>query len=85
MQAIQNLGLATIAMAAGWIVDNAGYMWLEMFFLLWLAIAFVAVILLWMNDFNKEGCLNMSISQRVQWRIQKAEEARKQETLAEPE
>lgn len=85
MQAIQNLGLATIAMAAGWIVDHIGYMWLEMFFLGWLAIAFTSVILLWMNDYNRRGCLNMTISQRAEWQILDNEEARKQESVAEPE
>jgi len=36
MQAIQNLGLATISIAAGSIVDSKGYLILEVFFLAWL-------------------------------------------------
>jgi len=36
MQAVQNLGLAVITMLAGYIVDEAGYLLLEVFFLAWL-------------------------------------------------
>ena len=31
-QAIQNLGLAVISLLTGYIVQNAGYFWLEIFF-----------------------------------------------------
>ena len=36
MQAVQNLGLAVITEVAGYIVDQAGYLVLEVFFLAWL-------------------------------------------------
>lgn len=36
MQAIQNLGLAVIASAAGIITDKKGYLVLEVFFCVWL-------------------------------------------------
>lgn len=36
MQAVQNLGLAVITSAAGYIVDSVGYLLLEVFFLAWL-------------------------------------------------
>ena len=36
MQSVQNLGLATIALAAGAIVDKKGYLILEVFFQGWL-------------------------------------------------
>lgn len=36
MQAIQNLGLAVIALIAGIIVDSKGYLILEVFFMAWL-------------------------------------------------
>ena len=36
MQAVQNLGLAVVSMAAGYILDAKGYLVLEMFFLAWL-------------------------------------------------
>lgn len=35
-QAVQNLGLAVVAIVAGIIVDKRGYLMLEMFFLGWL-------------------------------------------------
>jgi MFS family permease len=36
MQSVQNLGLAVITGVAGYIVDQAGYLLLEVFFLAWL-------------------------------------------------
>ena len=36
MQSVQNLGLATVSLAAGKIVDAKGYLLLEVFFLAWL-------------------------------------------------
>ena len=44
MQAIQNLGLALITMLAGLIVDQHGYIWLELFFIFWLVVALIATI-----------------------------------------
>ena len=42
MQAIQNLGLAVVPIVAGYIVDNNGYLMLEVFFLAMLSLALVA-------------------------------------------
>lgn len=36
MQSVQNLGLGTVVLAAGYIVDLRGYITLEIFFLAWL-------------------------------------------------
>lgn len=64
MQAIQNLGLATIAIAAGSIVDTKGYLILEVFFLAWLCIALMAGVLLYLIDAAQGGVLNKSAKQR---------------------
>ncbi len=50
MQAIQNLGLAVITLAAGSIVDHYGYLWLEIFFIFWLVVALVCSIIIWLID-----------------------------------
>ena len=42
MQTIQNLGLAIVPIAAGIIVDNNGYLMLEVFFLAMLCIALIS-------------------------------------------
>ncbi|XP_060587464.1 major facilitator superfamily domain-containing protein 1-like [Ruditapes philippinarum] len=60
MQAIQNLGLATISIAAGSIVDSNGYLILEVFFLAWLCIALIAAVLLYLIDAAQGGVLNKS-------------------------
>ena len=44
MQAIQNLGLAVVPIIAGHIVDENGYLMLEVFFLAMLCIALIAGI-----------------------------------------
>ena len=64
MQAIQNLGLAVISLLAGTIVDNYGYMWLEIFFIGWLILAALAAVIIWIVDYWKDGYLNMTIKQR---------------------
>jgi nitrate/nitrite transporter NarK len=65
MQAIQNLGLAAIALLAGLIVDQYGYLWLEVFFIFWLSLTTVASVMLWLVDMNEnEGYLNMSVKER---------------------
>uniref|UniRef100_A0A8C4E1Q8 Lysosomal dipeptide transporter MFSD1 n=1 Tax=Dicentrarchus labrax TaxID=13489 RepID=A0A8C4E1Q8_DICLA len=51
MQSIQNLGLALIAMAAGSILDNRGYLVLEVFFCTCICIALMAVVLLYFVDY----------------------------------
>ena len=42
MQAVQNLGLAIVTIVSGLIVDKAGYLILEVFFLACLCIALIA-------------------------------------------
>ena len=42
MQAVQNLGLAIVTIVSGLIVDRAGYLILEVFFLACLCIALIA-------------------------------------------
>eukprot|EP00042_Codosiga_hollandica_P049859 m.586226 g.586226 ORF g.586226 m.586226 type:complete len:517 (-) comp57975_c0_seq9:2945-4495(-) len=72
MQAVQNLGLAVIAMVAGTIVDTKGYLWLEVFFLAWLSVAIMCCMLLFVTDHVKEGGLNFSTARR---QLKKAQEA----------
>lgn len=66
MQAVQNLGLATISLLAGLIVDSYGYLWLEIFFIGWLLLAAFASIAIWLVDkILGKGYLNMSAGQRL--------------------
>ncbi|XP_048017137.1 major facilitator superfamily domain-containing protein 1 isoform X1 [Megalobrama amblycephala] len=65
MQSIQNLGLAVMSMAAGSILDNKGYLFLEVFFIACLCLALLAVVLLYLYDYHKEGELNLSASTRA--------------------
>jgi len=67
MQAIQNLGLALITMAAGRIVDDYGYYWLEIFFIFWLGLALVSTVCVLFCDLGSRGYLNMSISAREKY------------------
>jgi len=65
MQAIQNLGLATITLLAGLIVDNYGYLWLEVFFIFWLVLTTLATVGLWLIDlYYNDRYLNMSAKER---------------------
>ncbi len=73
MQAIQNLGLAAIALLAGLIVDHHGYLWLEVFFIFWLALATIATVALWLVDqYSNNGFLNMSAEQRKVYELELA-------------
>lgn len=81
MQAIQNLGLAVIAIAAGAIVDSKGYLLLEVFFLAWLCIALIAAVILWLWDAAKGGKLNMSARRRAREKALREEEEEKQKGL----
>ena len=75
MQAIQNLGLATIALSAGLIVDNYGYLWLEVFFIFWLILATIASVGLWLIDlYCNSGYLNMSARERKTFEEQKRQD-----------
>lgn len=64
MQAVQNFGLAVIALAAGYIVDSKGYLILEVFFLMWLCVALIAVALLYLTDSIRGGVLNLTPGDR---------------------
>ncbi|KAL4220565.1 Major facilitator superfamily domain-containing protein 1 [Mactra antiquata] len=75
MQAIQNLGLASISIAAGNIVDSKGYLILEVFFLAWLCIALIAGVLLYLVDAAQGGVLNRSAGDRQKEREEKEKEA----------
>ena len=88
MQAIQNLGLALCNMLTGLIVDQEGYIWLEMFFIFWLAVALVCTIAVWLIDISGDGYLNMGTQQREDFdkakRLKEEEEARLKASLANP-
>ncbi|XP_063428788.1 major facilitator superfamily domain-containing protein 1-like [Mytilus trossulus] len=76
MQAIQNLGLAVVAIIAGAIVDSKGYLVLEVFFLVCLCVALIAAVLLYLLDASRGGKLNMSAKLR---QIMKEEADREKE------
>jgi hypothetical protein len=60
MQAIQNIGLASVSLLSGLIVDHYGYI-----FVFWLVLASLATVLLWLVDYHSEiQFLNMSTVQR---------------------
>ncbi|KAL2095944.1 hypothetical protein ACEWY4_008092 [Coilia grayii] len=65
MQSIQNLGLALIAMAAGSILDNKGYLILEVFFCACICMALIAAVMLYFVDLLRGGELNLSSSARA--------------------
>eukprot|EP00095_Tigriopus_kingsejongensis_P003743 maker-scaffold1209_size55568-snap-gene-0.11 protein:Tk03743 transcript:maker-scaffold1209_size55568-snap-gene-0.11-mRNA-1 annotation:"hypothetical protein AaeL_AAEL006002" len=67
MQAIQNLGLATITLLAGWIEDEFGYFWLEMFFIVCLSLGMIATIVLWLVDGSRSQVLNMNRRDRMEF------------------
>ncbi|XP_050361562.1 major facilitator superfamily domain-containing protein 1-like [Nymphalis io] len=63
-QAVQNLGLATVIILAGAIVDKYGYLMLEMFFLGCLFVSLIAAVLIYILDSANNGILNLSPSMR---------------------
>ena len=78
MQAIQNLGLAVVPIIAGHIVDNNGYLMLEVFFLAMLCIALIAGIYLHCTLFkprysstllvgmhDKSMCISSTVSRTI--------------------
>ena len=72
-QAIQNGGLALISFFAGLIQDqfdeddNEQYVWLEVFFISWLALAILTTAVMWITDFRKSNYLFMSEKNRVKF------------------
>lgn len=75
MQAIQNLGLAVVSIVTGVLVDKAGYLVLEVFFIANLCIALIAGILLYILDSGSGGRLNMTA-----WTRAKLEKEKEQNT-----
>ncbi|CAB1347774.1 unnamed protein product [Coregonus sp. 'balchen'] len=65
MQSIQNLGLALTSMAAGSILDNKGYLFLEVFFSACVCLALIAVVMLYFVNYLRGGNLNLSASARA--------------------
>lgn len=63
-QAIQNLGLALVSLLVGLIVDKAGYVYLEAFFVGLLGIATLCSLALFVIDRKNFGYLNMNLVQR---------------------
>ena len=72
MQSIQNLGLAVVSIVAGTLVDNYGYLMLEVFFLVCLSVALISTVILWMVDSSIGGSLNLSAWERA--RVEKEKE-----------
>ncbi|QQP56005.1 Uncharacterized protein FKW44_000522, partial [Caligus rogercresseyi] len=64
MQAIQNIGLALCTMLCGLTVDSYGYIWLEIFFIGWVAIALLCTFAIWIIDIQTTGYLNMGARER---------------------
>ncbi|XP_038672876.1 major facilitator superfamily domain-containing protein 1 [Scyliorhinus canicula] len=81
MQSIQNLGLAVISIAAGYILDSKGYLLLEVFFCACLCVAFIAVVALYFVDLLSEGDLNVTAGNRLKRQAVAAEEAEKEELI----
>ncbi|KAG7471083.1 hypothetical protein MATL_G00120700 [Megalops atlanticus] len=65
MQSIQNLGLALISMAAGAILDNRGYLFLEVFFCACICLALIAIVMLYFVNYLRGGELNLSATARA--------------------
>ena len=61
MTSIQNLGLTIIGVCAGKIKDqDETYVWLEIFYIAWLAIAIITTVLLWFLDYRQYNYLFMT-------------------------
>ena len=71
MQSVQNLGLAVVAQGAGILVNQKGYLWLEMFFSVCVAMSVLAAILLWLIDDATGGKLNASAGARARDKAEK--------------
>lgn len=86
MQSIQNAGLAVITLLAGMIVDQFGYIWLEIFFISWLAVALTCTVVIWIIDIYTTGYLNMTVKQREAYdeekRLREEEEERAARRMA---
>ena len=85
MQAIQNLGLALITMLSGYVVDKLGYLWLELFFIFWLAVALLAIVVIWLIDSYGSGYLNMGVGERDTYEAEQKRKAAEEEAAAAAE
>lgn len=74
MQSVQNMGLATISIFTGFLVENYGYMILQMFFIVLSLIALVAAFILFAIDKAKGGYLGMSAKDKKEARPEAATE-----------
>lgn len=70
-QAVQNMGLAVVIIAAGVIVDKYGYLMLEMFFLGCIFISLIAAVFIYIIDSANNGILNMSPNMRESTKSQR--------------
>ena len=62
---LQNAGLALITLFAGYIKDSdETYVWLEIFYIAWLAIAVLATGLMWWLDYRQYNYLSMTQQQK---------------------
>ena len=67
-QAIQNAGLGGIYAAVGAIDDiNDTYVYDEILYISWLAVAVIASVLLWILDYKRNNYLFMSDKQRKEF------------------
>ena len=74
MQAIQNLGLAVLSNVAGILVDWKGYILLELFFVLWVAVSVIFSIVLIVLDNLNGGELNRSAADRRKMSVKRLTE-----------
>lgn len=70
MQSVQNMGLATISIFTGFLVQNYGYMVLQMFFIILCIIGLVAAFLLFAIDNAKGGYLGKSAKDKKEFKQQ---------------
>ncbi|OAD46998.1 Major facilitator superfamily domain-containing protein 1, partial [Eufriesea mexicana] len=86
-QSVQNLGMAIVSILAGMIVDQLGYLILEMFFLGWLWISLITAVAIWMSDLSTSGgYLNMTPGQREKYEeMQRSPESLERRKLLAPE
>uniref|UniRef100_A0A8C5KYI1 Lysosomal dipeptide transporter MFSD1 n=1 Tax=Jaculus jaculus TaxID=51337 RepID=A0A8C5KYI1_JACJA len=72
-QSIQNLGLAIISIIAGMILDNRGYLFLEVFFIACVSLSLLSVVLLYWVNCAQGGNLNYSAKQREEIKLSHTE------------
>lgn len=64
IQAVQNFGLATTSNLTGVLIDWKGYINVELFFVLWVAISVIITMILIVQDNQRGGLLNKTASER---------------------